>query len=118
MPTLVRREIVVAESYAGPVGRVERVPFVSRSAELGRLDAALKHMGAGGLTVGAHVCEAGIGKSRLLAEFSALARRRAAAVLRGRATEYEWHSPFQPFADAFTDLDSRGRCQVVEYVGA
>ncbi|RPK90216.1 hypothetical protein EES46_13490 [Streptomyces sp. ADI98-10] len=51
--------------------------------------------------------EAGIGKSRLLAEFGTLARRRGAAVLRGRATEYERHSPFQPFADALADLDQR-----------
>jgi DNA-binding CsgD family transcriptional regulator/tetratricopeptide (TPR) repeat protein len=51
--------------------------------------------------------EAGIGKSRLLAEFTSLARRRGVTVLRGRATEYERHSPFQPFADAFSDLDHR-----------
>lgn len=72
-----------------------------------RLDAALQHMGAGGPALVDITGEAGIGKSRLLAEFSTLARRRGAAVLRGRATEYERHSPFQPFADAFADLDQR-----------
>ncbi|WP_406016369.1 ATP-binding protein [Streptomyces sp. NBC_00984] len=80
---------------------------MSRSAELRRLDAALQHMGAGGPALVDVTGEAGIGKSRLLAEFSTLARRRGAAVLRGRATEFERHSPFQPFADAFADLDQR-----------
>ncbi|MFK4214074.1 AAA family ATPase [Streptomyces sp. NPDC030920] len=64
-------------------------------------------MGAGGPALVDVTGEAGIGKSRLLAEFSTLARRRGAAVLRGRATEFERHSPFQPFADAFADLDQR-----------
>ncbi|MEV5204280.1 AAA family ATPase, partial [Streptomyces sp. NPDC053720] len=58
-------------------------------------------MGAGGPALVDVTGEAGIGKSRLLAEFSTLARRRGAAVLRGRATEFERHSPFLPFADAF-----------------
>ncbi|WP_327399776.1 hypothetical protein OG194_05885 [Streptomyces sp. NBC_01288] len=50
--------------------------------------------------------EAGIGKSRLLAEFADRARARGLTVLRGRATEYERHTPFGPFADAFADLDA------------
>ncbi len=97
----------MGESGGGPVRRAEGAPFVSRSAELALLDAALKHMGAGGPAVVEVAGEAGIGKSRLLAEFGALARRRGAAVLRGRATEYERHSPFGPFTDAFADADSR-----------
>ncbi|WP_406500069.1 AAA family ATPase [Streptomyces sp. NBC_00846] len=97
----------MVELYRGPGRRTNSVPFVSRSAELRRLDAALQHMGAGGPALVDITGEAGIGKSRLLAEFSTLARRRGAAVLRGRATEYERHSPFQPFADAFADLDQR-----------
>ncbi len=98
---------MVVELYRGPGRRTNSVPFVSRSAELRRLDAVLQHMGAGGPALVDVTGEAGIGKSRLLAEFSSLARRRGAAVLRGRATEYERHSPFQPFADAFADLDQR-----------
>ncbi|MFI2433038.1 AAA family ATPase [Streptomyces sp. NPDC018693] len=97
----------MVESYDGLRGRAARVPFVSRSAELGRLEAALKHMGVGGPAVVDITGEAGIGKSRLLAEFTALARRRGVIVLRGRATEYERHGPFQPFADAFADLGPR-----------
>ncbi|MFB8119753.1 AAA family ATPase [Streptomyces sp. NPDC055962] len=50
---------------------------------------------------------AGIGKSRLVGEFCRRAGQRGATVLRGRATEYEQHLPFQPFADAFADADDR-----------
>ncbi|MFG3498876.1 AAA family ATPase [Streptomyces sp. NPDC047928] len=83
------------------------MPFVSRSVELGRLDAVLKRMDGAGPAVVDITGGAGIGKSRLLAEFTALARQRGVTLLRGRATEYERHSPFQPFADAFADLDQR-----------
>ncbi|NEA61019.1 LuxR family transcriptional regulator [Streptomyces sp. SID12488] len=49
--------------------------------------------------------EAGIGKSRLLGEVCARARRRGMTVLRGRATEYERQVPFQVFTDALAHLD-------------
>ncbi|MGW7210737.1 ATP-binding protein, partial [Streptomyces sp. NPDC054837] len=49
--------------------------------------------------------EAGIGKSRLLGEVCAGARRRGMLVLRGRATEYERQVPFQVFTDALAHLD-------------
>ncbi|MER6184240.1 AAA family ATPase [Streptomyces sp. NPDC001652] len=49
--------------------------------------------------------EAGIGKSRLLSEVCAGARRRGMLVLRGRATEYERQVPFQVFTDALAHLD-------------
>ncbi|MEW2634477.1 AAA family ATPase [Streptomyces sp. NPDC048389] len=97
----------MAESCGEPDGRLAKVPFVSRSMELGRLEAVLKRIGADGPAVVDIAGEAGIGKSRLLAEFTALARRRGVIVLRGRATEYERHGPFQPFADAFADLGPR-----------
>jgi ATP/maltotriose-dependent transcriptional regulator MalT len=83
------------------------VPFVSRGEELGVLDEVLKHLGNGGPAVVDVVGGAGIGKSRMLAEFSTRARRHGVTVLRGRATEFERHSPFQPFADAFADLDRK-----------
>ena len=50
--------------------------------------------------------EPGIGKSRLLGEVCARARRGGFTVLRGRATEYEQHVPFQAFTDALADVDS------------
>ncbi|WP_323379513.1 helix-turn-helix transcriptional regulator, partial [Streptomyces durbertensis] len=89
------------------MGHTEGVPFVSRAVELGRLETALRHGGPGGPAVVDLAGEAGIGKSRLLAEFGALARRHGATVLCGRASEYERHIPFQPFSDAFSDLDAR-----------
>ncbi|MFD9303398.1 AAA family ATPase [Streptomyces sp. NPDC060048] len=97
----------MTEVYDGPEQCVDRSPFVGRTAELGRLYSVLERLGEGGPAVVDVTGEAGIGKSRLLAEFCARARRRGVTVLRGRATEYERHSPFRPFADAFADLDER-----------
>ncbi|WP_189146799.1 helix-turn-helix transcriptional regulator [Streptomyces lacrimifluminis] len=85
----------------------ERTPLVGREAELARLDRLLADLVGdvpgrpAVLDVGG---EAGIGKSRLVHELCLAATRRGAAVLRGRATEYERHIPFQPFTDAFSDL--------------
>ncbi|MFE7839173.1 AAA family ATPase [Streptomyces sp. NPDC057474] len=97
----------MAEVYDGPQEHADTAPFVSRAAEIGRLDSVLERLGKGGPAVVDVTGEAGIGKSRLLVEFCARARRRGLTVLRGRATEYERHSPFRPFADAFADLDRR-----------
>lgn len=86
----------------------ERTPLVGRAAQLGRIDRLLAELvgDADGRPAVLDVCgEAGIGKSRLVQELCLRARRRGASVLRGRATEYERHIPFQPFTDAFTDLD-------------
>ncbi|WP_415925102.1 helix-turn-helix transcriptional regulator [Streptomyces sp. ND04-05B] len=82
-------------------------PLVGRSAELGKLDTVIDRMGRGGPSLVDITGAAGIGKSRLMAELCLRARRRGVTVLRGRATEYERHLPFQPFADAFADLDDR-----------
>ncbi|WP_308429599.1 helix-turn-helix transcriptional regulator [Streptomyces flaveus] len=82
-----------------------RTPFVSRATELEWLDWAMDQSGRGGPAVVDITGEAGIGKSRLLTEFGVRARRRGVTVLFGRATEYERHSPFRPFADAFADLE-------------
>ncbi|WP_405534836.1 AAA family ATPase [Streptomyces sp. NBC_00075] len=98
---------MVAGAHDGPQEHADSAPFVSRAAEIGRLDSVLARLGAGGPAVVDVTGEAGIGKSRLLVEFCARARRRGLTVLRGRATEYERHSPFRPFADAFADLDRR-----------
>ncbi|MEV7728443.1 AAA family ATPase [Streptomyces sp. NPDC087917] len=77
-----------------------------REAELRRLDAVLDGRGdAGGPAVVDLTGAAGIGKSRLLTELCLRARARGMVVLRGRATEYERHTPFGLFTDAFADLD-------------
>ncbi|MCX4760253.1 AAA family ATPase [Streptomyces sp. NBC_01275] len=80
--------------------------LVGRFSELARLDALLADLGRPGVpTVVDLVGEPGIGKSRLLGEVCARARRSGCTVLRGRATEYEQHVPFQVFADALADLE-------------
>ncbi|WP_460073672.1 helix-turn-helix transcriptional regulator [Streptomyces sp. YKOK-I1] len=86
----------------------ERMPLVGRDAELGLLDRLLADLAAdaeGRPAVLDISGEAGIGKSRLIHELCRHAAREGATVLRGRATEYERHIPFQPFTDAFADLD-------------
>ncbi|MET9676091.1 AAA family ATPase [Streptomyces sp. NPDC006482] len=82
-------------------------PLVGRTAELGLLDAVIDRLGHGTPSFVDITGAAGIGKSRLMAEFCLHARRRGMTVLRGRAAEYERHLPFHPFADAFADLDHR-----------
>ncbi|MFJ9865973.1 helix-turn-helix transcriptional regulator [Streptomyces sp. NPDC101165] len=78
--------------------------LVGRSSELARLDALLAGLGRSDLPeVVDIVGEPGIGKSRLLDELCARARRVGFTVLRGRATEYEQHVPYQLFTDAFAD---------------
>ncbi|KAA0924117.1 LuxR family transcriptional regulator, partial [Streptomyces apricus] len=81
--------------------------MVGRATELERLDAVLDRTleGGGGPCVVDLAGSAGIGKSRLLAEFCRRARARGMTVLRGRATEYERHIPYRPFSDALADHD-------------
>lgn len=78
--------------------------LVGRSAELERFEELVAGLGREGVPALLDIAgEPGIGKSRLLAEVCARARRRGVTVLRGRATEYERHTPFQGFVDAFAD---------------
>ncbi len=83
-------------------GVVELVPgvFVARKAELGVLErgAADCRDSAGSAFIVAG--EAGIGKSRLLAEASLRARGEGMLVLRGRATSGAGQAPFRPVAEA------------------
>ncbi|MEV0262861.1 LuxR C-terminal-related transcriptional regulator [Streptomyces sp. NPDC050617] len=81
---------------------------MGRGVEVGRLLGVLEGL-SGGAAVVDVAGDAGIGKSRLLAEFGALARARGMAVLRGRAVEGERGLPspaFQVFLDAFADLET------------
>ncbi|MGA5068629.1 AAA family ATPase [Streptomyces exfoliatus] len=90
----------------------DRAPLVGRARELDRLDALLRRRRAGTGPVAVDVTgEPGIGKTRLLAEFAARARRQGATVLRGRASpgDGDLGIPFQAFADAFADLDHGDR---------
>ncbi|HKN55849.1 MAG TPA: AAA family ATPase [Amycolatopsis sp.] len=84
----------------GVSGRVR--PFVGRHAELDRLAKVLRRDAAAPRVAGVSG-EPGIGKTRLLGEFSALARRAGRAVLWGRATEFEQEVPFGIFVNALSD---------------
>jgi class 3 adenylate cyclase len=76
--------------------------FVGRDAELAQLDTALDAAlgGQGRLVLVAG--EPGIGKTRLLQEFAAAARRQGALVLFGRCLEGAWVPPYHPFVEAIT----------------
>ncbi|MFE5239579.1 MULTISPECIES: ATP-binding protein [unclassified Streptomyces] len=96
--------------------------LVGRAAEIARLDAVLDRLGRGSPAIVDLTGAAGIGKSRLVGEVCRRARRRGATVLRGWATEYEQHLPFQPFADALADaladVDDRGPSVASELLDA
>jgi DNA-binding CsgD family transcriptional regulator len=95
----------VVQAHGSSPGRFDAAPFVGRAAELGQLDSVLERLRAGGAAVVDVTGEAGIGKSRLLEQFCVRVRSRGLTVLCGQATEHQRHSPFQPFADAFADLN-------------
>ncbi len=78
--------------------------LVGRTTELGELNAALDQAigGAGGLVVVDG--EAGIGKSRLLEEFVAGARRSGAHVLTGSCLPFADSVPYAPFAQILGHL--------------
>lgn len=76
--------------------------FFGREHELRRLldRIATAATGCGGLVT--VVGEPGIGKTRLLREFTAAAKRRGATVLSGRCVEGDWQPAFHAFAEAVT----------------
>lgn len=84
------------------MGRPALVPRLrGREAEVGVLGEALDRAGSGRRTVVLIEGEAGIGKSRLLAEVLGAARGRGMQVAAGRAGELERTRPFGVVADAF-----------------
>jgi DNA-binding SARP family transcriptional activator len=95
---------------AVPVGRAprgERAPsagaettLIGRADEVARLRDALTATTAGARQVIAILGEAGIGKSRLVAELAAEAATHGMGVLLGRAYESEQILPFGPWVDA------------------
>ncbi|MEV8628731.1 AAA family ATPase [Streptomyces sp. NPDC051079] len=92
-------------------GSVDRAPFAGRRAELARLESLLRSPGRRGTDAPKAVDitgEPGVGKSRLLTELAARARRAGVTVLHGRASERERPLPFEVFADAFADLGAAG----------
>lgn len=80
--------------------------LVGRTTELTQIDYVLAGMGTDPTPAVVDIAgDAGIGKSRLLSELCVRAASSGLTALRGRATEYEQHLPFQVFADAFADAD-------------
>ena len=78
-------------------------PCYGRDDELRGLLAAYEAASAGAARVVTVLGEAGIGKTRLLHEFAASARRRGALVLWGRCLEGAWVPPYQAFVEAITE---------------
>lgn len=99
-----RRGAAAAHGRGGPAR------LVGREDELRRLCAAVADAeeGRGGAAL---VCgEAGIGKTRLLAEMAARAESRGAVVLSGRCLETGGALPYQPFAEAVGNYLERSGC--------
>jgi AAA ATPase domain len=78
-----------------------------RALELGTLDARLERAiaGAGSLVMVAG--DAGIGKTRMLREFTATARARGALTLWGSSFEGDWHPPYGPWVEALGEAGGR-----------
>jgi DNA-binding SARP family transcriptional activator/predicted ATPase len=76
------------------------VPFVGRDGEMLRVRHALDHDWSDGVRIVAVIGEAGVGKSRLVAEVAAEASARHGRVLVGRCHEAEQILPFGPWVDA------------------
>src|ERR1700761_1508617 len=75
--------------------------LVGRGAELARLRGLLRDAAAGRAVTGLVSGDAGIGKSRLVAEAVRLAERDGFTVLSGQCAEIGDSVPYLPFADAF-----------------
>ena len=77
-------------------------PWYGRDEELRRLLGIYDSAAAGAGGVVTVVGEPGIGKTRLLQELAAAARRRGGLVLSGRCLEGGWVPPYQAFVEAIT----------------
>jgi tetratricopeptide (TPR) repeat protein len=77
--------------------------LVGRKAELAALDAAMERAAGGEPAVVAVEGEAGIGKSRLVAEWRGQVAIRGTAVLQGRCDELGRTLPLQPVLDALAE---------------
>ncbi len=93
---------VSAVALAPPHETLPReLPLVGRETEIDRLRETLNRAWKGHGQVVVLIGEAGVGKSRLLAELAAEAVARGGRVLVGRCYEAEQILPFAPWVDAF-----------------
>src|SRR6201986_4210234 len=81
--------------------------LVGRDAELARLRGLLQDAAAGRAVTGLVSGDAGIGKSRLVAEAMQIAERDGFTVLCGQCAEIGDSVPYLPFADAFRTAPPR-----------
>lgn len=105
-PSRTDRDPAASEPLAGsratlarPASGLEEAPLVGRALELDRLQAALDAAWSGGAQLVLVRGEAGIGKSRLIAEVTADAARRGGHVLFGQCHESDQALPFGPWVD-------------------
>jgi predicted ATPase len=86
-------------------GRFTSRAFIGRAEELGRLEAALEQAGQGRPQPVLVAGDAGVGKTRLLAEFADRARQRGARVLVGGCVELgDIGLAYLPVVDALRGL--------------
>ena len=101
MPRLAARACSPGPQYHPDMGAVAPVPRIcGREAEIGALGAALGRVAAGGPSIVLVEGEAGIGKTRLLAQVLEDARGLGMQVAAGRAEELERTRPFGVLASA------------------
>jgi class 3 adenylate cyclase len=86
-----------------PAALLKRTPFVGRATQLERLSATLDEACNGNGSVAMLVGEPGIGKSRMIEEFTDLALQRGAVTLIGACYDGEWQAPYGPFAEAIVE---------------
>jgi ATP/maltotriose-dependent transcriptional regulator MalT len=91
-------------------------PFVGRRHELDLLRGKLFAPGHGAARFVRVTAEPGMGKTRLLAEFAALARDGGVTVVAGRASEFERHVPFGVLSgDSLSTVDMADAIDVERY---
>src|ERR1019366_8603490 len=101
----------------GGVLNVSRGRLVGRAAELGRLNGMLNAAAVGQPVVVLVSGDAGVGKTRLVAELAAGARDRGFTVLVGRCAELADTVPYLALADALRDAAS-APCAAASLLGA
>ena len=97
-PVAAPAPVTVELPLPGPLTTDGR-PLTDRSDELGRLEAASGQAGTGDLQVAFLAGEAGIGKTRLVAELASRVHAAGGLVLYGRCDE-DMVVPYQPFVEA------------------
>ncbi len=115
----IRKEHALAPRAPLPVTPVAYLGslFAGRTAELQALVDRYNRAARGQPQVLTLHGEAGIGKTRLAAEFIAWCREQGAEVIQGRAFESGSHMPFQPLVEALrTRLDRAGELRALREV--